>query len=254
MLGRLTAAEHPVRGEDYFSALATARPTLQCPRAKNGAEWVEDFFRVAAVLLSFERICYLRIWFAPAAFQTWCARFPMDGSASRSTRCAFFSMVSRFCNSWFLLVGVIFHGDGSLLPFGGSPWSLGLGLALIAGGQMLNLTVFYRLGKVGVFYGDRFDHQVPWCRGFPSHCSNIRNMPALCSPSEVSFSSWAFPTWLVLTPPSRNRLLHTERLLRALVRKKFLPCSAFPGLCSLVQTACVMKPLHSLNLFVMIQN
>src|SRR5262249_45176976 len=74
----------------------------------------------------------------------------MDGSASRSTRCAFFSMVSRFCNLWFLLVGVIFHGDGSLLPFGGSPWSLGLGLALIAGGQTLNLSVFYRLGKVGV--------------------------------------------------------------------------------------------------------
>ena len=38
-----------------------------------------------------------------------------------------------------------------LLPFGGSPWSLGLGLALIAGGQTLNLSVFYRLGKVGVF-------------------------------------------------------------------------------------------------------
>jgi len=87
-----------------------------------------------------------------------------------------------------------FHGDGSLLSFGRSPWSLGLGLALIAGGQTLNLSVFYRLGKVGVFYGDRFDHQVPWCRGFPSHCSNIRNVPALCSPSEVSFSSWAFPT------------------------------------------------------------
>src|SRR5215467_9828292 len=60
-----------------------------------------------------------------------------------------------------------FHGDGSLLSFGGSPWSLGLGLALIAGGQTLNLSVFYRLGKVGVFYGDRFGHQVPWCRGFP---------------------------------------------------------------------------------------
>ena len=60
-----------------------------------------------------------------------------------------------------------FHGDGSLLSFGRSPWSLGLGLALIAGGQTLNLSVFYRLGKVGVFYGDRFGHQVPWCRGVP---------------------------------------------------------------------------------------
>src|SRR5262249_26596844 len=96
--------------------------------------------------------------------------------------------------------------------------------------------------------------RVPGAGGFPSHCSNIRNMPARWSPSEVSFSSCAFPTMIGTYSPSRNRLLHTERLLRALVRKKFLPCSAFPGLCSLVQTACVMKPLHSLNLFVMIQN
>ena len=47
------------------------------------------------------------------------------------------------------------------------PMILGLGLALIAGGQTLNLSVFYRLDKVGVFYGDRFGHQVPWCRGVP---------------------------------------------------------------------------------------
>jgi phosphatidyl-N-methylethanolamine N-methyltransferase len=60
-----------------------------------------------------------------------------------------------------------FHGDGSLSSCGGSPWSLGLGLVFIVGGQTLNLSVFYRLGKVGVFYGDRFGYQVPWCRGFP---------------------------------------------------------------------------------------
>ena len=60
-----------------------------------------------------------------------------------------------------------FHGNGSLLPLGGNLWSLGPGVALIVVGQTLNLSVFYRLGKVGVFYGDKFGYQVPWCRGFP---------------------------------------------------------------------------------------
>ncbi len=35
------------------------------------------------------------------------------------------------------------------------------------GGQILNLSVFYRLGVVGVFFGDRLGHEVPWCRAFP---------------------------------------------------------------------------------------
>jgi hypothetical protein len=38
---------------------------------------------------------------------------------------------------------------------------------MIAVGQGLNLSVFYRLGAVGVFFGDRLGHEVPWCQGFP---------------------------------------------------------------------------------------
>ena len=34
-------------------------------------------------------------------------------------------------------------------------------------GQILNVSVFYRLGKVGVYYGVRFGHPVPWCNDFP---------------------------------------------------------------------------------------
>jgi hypothetical protein len=32
---------------------------------------------------------------------------------------------------------------------------------------MLNMSVFYRLGKVGVFYGRQLGYEIPWCRAFP---------------------------------------------------------------------------------------
>ena len=41
------------------------------------------------------------------------------------------------------------------------------GLVLILAGQVLNFSVFYRLGKIGAYYGVRFGHEVPWCRDFP---------------------------------------------------------------------------------------
>jgi len=59
------------------------------------------------------------------------------------------------------------HGDGSLWSFDASVWPLAAGGALIAVGQMLNVSVFYRLGKVGVFYGNKFGYRVSWQNGFP---------------------------------------------------------------------------------------
>ena len=40
-------------------------------------------------------------------------------------------------------------------------------VALLAAGQLLNVTVFHRLGTTGVFYGNRFGFEVQWCRAFP---------------------------------------------------------------------------------------
>ena len=42
-----------------------------------------------------------------------------------------------------------------------------LGLACIAAGQALNASVFLRLGRVGVFYGDRLGRDVAWRDEFP---------------------------------------------------------------------------------------
>jgi methylene-fatty-acyl-phospholipid synthase len=41
-----------------------------------------------------------------------------------------------------------------------------IGVVIIAAGQALNVSVFRRLGKVGVFYGNRFGYTVSWC--FPA--------------------------------------------------------------------------------------
>jgi methylene-fatty-acyl-phospholipid synthase len=38
---------------------------------------------------------------------------------------------------------------------------------LVIVGQALNVSVFYRLGSEGVFYGRRFGRPVSWIRAFP---------------------------------------------------------------------------------------
>ena len=44
---------------------------------------------------------------------------------------------------------------------------IGVGWVLMAIGQLLNVGIFVRLGKIGVFYGNKVGYQVSWCHGFP---------------------------------------------------------------------------------------
>lgn len=44
---------------------------------------------------------------------------------------------------------------------------LALGLALVAIGQLLNVSIYYAIGSVGVHYGHQLGHTVPWCTGWP---------------------------------------------------------------------------------------
>jgi methylene-fatty-acyl-phospholipid synthase len=123
--------------------------------------WV---FLCAAALLSVERICYLWIWRAPDDFRVFSTRVRI-GDPVDALRWLFYCFK--------VLQGAVFggwcfvFGDGSILPLAGSVSSVATGAALIAGGQILNIGVFYRLGKVGVFYGDKFGYAVPWCQKFP---------------------------------------------------------------------------------------
>jgi hypothetical protein len=121
----------------------------------------------AALLLSLERLCYMWIWHAPDSFRWVCATL---GVASPSEPIQV--LESLFYAFKVLQVGVFvgwcfIHGDGSFWPANPDPSAIWLGAAMILLGQVLNASVFYRLGNLGVFYGNRFGYQVPWSRQFP---------------------------------------------------------------------------------------
>jgi len=118
----------------------------------------------AAVALAAERACYVWIARAPASFRAWCARpalawlgDPVD--VVEILFCAFKVLQAAVFAAWGWA-----HGGPELTR---SRWALGVALVLVVAGQILNVSVFYRLGRIGVFFGDRFGHRLPWCRAFP---------------------------------------------------------------------------------------
>jgi phosphatidyl-N-methylethanolamine N-methyltransferase len=124
-------------------------------------------FLLAAALLSLERICYLYISRAPDRFCAFCNR-PAVAPFGEPV-----DVLQKLCYGFKVIqFGVFFgwcyvHGHASPLPPGRGLLLLGIGGALIVAGQILNFGVFYRLGKVGVFYGNKLGHDIPWCRAFP---------------------------------------------------------------------------------------
>jgi methylene-fatty-acyl-phospholipid synthase len=122
---------------------------------------------VAAALLSLERLCYVWISHAPGAFRMLCARPAMASVAApveglQKLFYGFKGLQGAVFVSW-----CYWYSAGSLRPWHGGLGVLGLGGAMIIAGQILNISVFYRLGKVGVFYGNKFGYELPWCRAFP---------------------------------------------------------------------------------------
>jgi phosphatidyl-N-methylethanolamine N-methyltransferase len=122
---------------------------------------------VAATLLSLERICYVYISRVPERFRRFCqrpvvARFGEPVDVLRKLCYGFKGLQFAVFFGWCYV-----HGHGSLSPAGSGLVPLGIGGALIVAGQILNIGVFYRLGHVGVFYGDKLGYSIPWCRAFP---------------------------------------------------------------------------------------
>lgn len=130
-----------------------------------------DIFLAAAVLLSFERLCYLWIWHSPEQFRHWCAN-PGYGSTVAEP----VDVLELLFWLFKIVQGAVFVGwcvmfsDGSLWPATLSLFNLGVGGALLGTGQALNLSVFHRLGKIGVFYGNKLGYKIPWSRKFPFSC------------------------------------------------------------------------------------
>ena len=120
-------------------------------------------FLVVALLLSLERVFYIWVRRHPETFSALCRRpalrflgTPVDGVQR-------FFYVFKVIQIGVFLLWCGYFGDGTIGP----AWPMAAGSVLILVGQVLNFSVFYRLGKVGVYYGSRFGHEVPWCRDFP---------------------------------------------------------------------------------------
>jgi methylene-fatty-acyl-phospholipid synthase len=121
----------------------------------------------AAALLSIERITYVLIWRDPATFRRWSSRpavVALGGPVELLVLlfAAFKVLQIAVFAGWHLALG-----DGTLWPYSSDPKVVATGALLIALGQGLNVCVFRRLGKIGVFYGNRLGYSVSWCRRFP---------------------------------------------------------------------------------------
>ena len=126
--------------------------------------WV---FLAAAALLSLERLCYVWVWRSPESFRTFCAHPAVAsfGEPVAVLQKLFYCFKGLQFAVFFAWCGV--YGQESLVPASSSIFSPVVGGALIVVGQIFNFGVFYRLGTIGVFYGNRFGYELPWCREFP---------------------------------------------------------------------------------------
>jgi methylene-fatty-acyl-phospholipid synthase len=121
---------------------------------------------LAGVLLIPERACYVWIARAPEAFRRACAtpvvaRLGEPVAIVRKLFYGFKALQLAVFASW------CYEYGGPALAVTDNARAISLGAALVVAGQILNLSAFYRLGLVGIFYGDRLGYTLPWCRAFP---------------------------------------------------------------------------------------
>jgi methylene-fatty-acyl-phospholipid synthase len=118
----------------------------------------------AAVALSIERIAYAWTWHRPAAFRALARRAGVAEPVDLLVRLFYvFKLVQvAVFAGWCLWFGSRTGWPTTVASVPGLA-----GIVLIAAGQALNTSVFLRLGRIGVFYGNRLGHRVPWCEGFP---------------------------------------------------------------------------------------
>ena len=136
----------------------------------------------AAVLLSLERLCYVWIARAPDHFRSVCARVPATSGRDPVDVVGSLFVAFKALQAGVFLAWCYAYGGGSLWPPDADLTALAIGASLFAAGQALSTSVFYRLGRVGVFYGDRFGEDLPWCREFPfSAFSHPQYLGALMS-------------------------------------------------------------------------
>lgn len=117
---------------------------------------------VAGALLGLERVCYVWIARAPQSFRACVARAHL-GNPVKVVETLFYAFKALQLS---VFVGWCYLHTGSLSPTAPAAVIAAAAVVLVAA-QALVMSAFYRLGRVAVFFGDRFGHEVPWCREFP---------------------------------------------------------------------------------------
>jgi phosphatidyl-N-methylethanolamine N-methyltransferase len=122
---------------------------------------------IAAVLLAAERACYVVIARRPDLFLTLYAR--LDPRRTRSAVTVVERLFFAFKGLQFgvFIAWCYVHGGRFPFPAPHGPFVTALCCAFAVAGQVLVVSTFYRLGRAGVFFGDRFGYAVPRCRAFP---------------------------------------------------------------------------------------
>lgn len=119
---------------------------------------------VPAVLLALERAAYAWIYRQPAAFVALCARVELRDPIDALQR---LFMVFKLLQLAVFVAWCWQFGSETGWPSNWAAPAGWLGLALIGVGQTLNVAVFLRLGRTGVFYGNRLGRKVEWSSDFP---------------------------------------------------------------------------------------
>lgn len=123
-------------------------------------------FIVAAALLSVERLTYVAVWRWPDRFQHVCRSRWLHDVGSPVDALTLLFVVFKLIQLAVFVGWCLVH-EGRLIPGERSAGVLLASASLLIVGQSLNLSVFRTLGRVGVFYGSRFGHYVPWRMTFP---------------------------------------------------------------------------------------
>jgi len=126
-----------------------------------------DWIAGAMLLLSAERLFYYWAWRHPDSFRDFCSSPAVARLGEPST------VVETFFYGFKLVQLGVFgawcwiYGEGSPIPERVMAFPVAFGLVIAGIGQILNFSVFLRLGRIGVFYGNRFGYDLPHVEGFP---------------------------------------------------------------------------------------
>lgn len=148
----------------------------------------------ACFLLSIERFIYGFLWQCPDKFTLISTYF------NYSDQSEFIFALVYLCKLFngFIFLSWYFEEFGFTIPPLTLPQAL-LAVTLFVFGQFMNIMVWYRIGRPGVCYADRFGKKLPWCTEFPySVFSHPQYVGAISTFWGIFIPFWTKETWYKL--------------------------------------------------------